>query len=162
MARLGSGTRVRSDLFHFLENVLSLSNLSEDSVLSIEMRSRNEAEEELRSVGVGTSVGHGEDTGTVVLVNEVLIVELSSVDRFTSGTVSNSEISTLCHEAGDDSVPDAALVVEGLSRFTDSLLSSAESSEVLSGLGGVGSKSHSDASSSLSTNGDVEENVSHD
>ena len=158
MARLGSGTRVRSDLFHFLENVLSLSNLSEDGVLSIEMRSRNEAEEELRSVGVGTSVGHGEDTGTVMLVNEVLIGELSSVDGFTSGTVSNSEISTLCHEARDDSVPDAALEVEGLSRFTDSLLSSAESSEVIGGLGGVSGKFHNDTASGLSSNGDVEEN----
>ena len=59
------------------------------------MRSGDEAEEELRSVGVGTSVGHGEDTGTVVLVDEVLIGELSSVDGLTTGTVSDGEVITL-------------------------------------------------------------------
>ena len=79
------------------------------------MRCGDEAEEELRSVSVGTSVGHGEDTGTVVLVDEVLIGEFSSVDGLTTGTVSDGEVATLGHESGNDSVEGAVLEVEGLS-----------------------------------------------
>ena len=152
---------VRSDTFHGLEDFLTIGHSSEDCVLSIEMRCGDEAEEELRSVGVGTSVGHGEDTGTVVLVDEVLIGDLSAVDGLTTGTVSNGEVTTLGHETGDNSVPDTSLEVEGLSGFAGSLLSGAESSEVLGGLGGVGSESHFNAASSLATNGDIEEDVCH-
>ena len=123
------------------------------------MRCGDEAEEELRSVSVGTSVGHGEDTGTVVLVDEVLIGELSSVDGLTTGTVSDGEVTTLGHESRDDSVPDTSLEVEGLSRFTDTLLTGAESSEVIGGLGGVGSEFHFDSAGSLSADGDVKEDV---
>ena len=111
MDGLSGLTVLRSNLLHSLEDILSLGDLSEDGVLSIEMRSGDEAEEELRSVGVGTSVGHGEDTGTVVLVDEVLIGELSSIDGLTTGTVSDGEVTTLGHESRDDSVPDTSLEV---------------------------------------------------
>ena len=39
------------------------------------------AEEELRAVGVGASVGHREDAGASVLVDEVLVGKLGAVDR---------------------------------------------------------------------------------
>ena len=76
------------------------------------MRGGDKAEEELRSVGVRTSVSHGEDTRTVVLVDEVLIRELSAVNGLTTGTISNSEVSTLGHESFDHSMEEVALVVE--------------------------------------------------
>ena len=92
-------------------------------------------------------------------MNEVLIRELSSVDGLTTGSVSSGEVSTLGHESRDNSVPDTSLEVEGLSGLTNSLLSSAESSEVFGGLGGVSGKFHGDSASFLSSNGDIEENV---
>ena len=60
----------------------------------------------------------------------VLVVELGPVDGKTAGAVAVGRVTTLHHEVFDDSVEDTALVVE-----LSSLLSSTESSEVLSGLG---------------------------
>ena len=67
-------------------------------MLSIEPVARDEAEEELRSVGVGSSVGHGEISSLGVLLNEVLILELHSVDGFSSSSISGGEVSSLGHE----------------------------------------------------------------
>ena len=63
-----------------------------------------------------------------MLQREVLILELVSVDGLSSSSVPSSEVSALAHEVGDDTVEGGALVSEPL-------LSSAESSEVLSSLG---------------------------
>ena len=102
--------------------------------------------EELRTVGVGTSVSHGQETGSVVTHSEVLISELVSVDRLTSITieilyvtipilmVTYGDISSLEHEVGDDSVEDGVLVAKIDSALSLSLLSSAQASEVLSSL----------------------------
>ena len=80
------------------------------------------------------------------------------------------DVSTLEHEAGNHSVEDRVLVAEIDARHALSLLSSAKTSEVLSGLGdniveelrvrGVKS-SHLKLNSAggLSTDGDVKENV---
>ena len=92
-------------------------------------------DEELRSVGVGSSVGHGQETRSGVLQLEVLVVELLSVDGLTSSSVSGSEISSLDHEVGNNAVEDRTLVVKRLSGLADSLLTSAQSAEVLHGLG---------------------------
>ena len=48
--------------------------------------------------------------------------------------VAAGEVTTLKHELGDDTVEGGALVVEGLARLAGTLLTSAESAEVLSGL----------------------------
>lgn len=48
--------------------------------------------------------------------------------------VAAGEVTALKHELGDDAVEDGALVVEGLSRFAGTLLTSAEGAEVLSSL----------------------------
>ena len=91
-----------------------------------------EAEEELRAIGSWTSVGHGKDSWAGVLVFEVLISKLGTIDRFSASSIAFCEVATLSHETWNDSVEDAALEVEGLARSTNSLFSSAKSSEVLS------------------------------
>ena len=88
-------------------------------------------DEELGSVGVGASVSHGEDAGSGVLFLEVLVSEFVSVDGLTTSAVSGSEIAALAHEARDDSVESAALVVKILARLSLALFASAESTEVL-------------------------------
>lgn len=49
----------------------------------------------LRAVGVGASVGHGEKAGAVVLQDEVLVIETSTIDRFSTTTIASSEVTTL-------------------------------------------------------------------
>jgi len=91
---------------------------------------------------------------------EVLIGELGTVDGLATTAITAGEVATLAHEAGDDPVEGAALVVEGLARATHTLLTSAESTEVLAGLGGnVRVELEDDAASSVTADGDVEEDA---
>lgn len=62
------------------------------------------ADEELRPVGVGSGVGHGEDAGASVLQDEVLVLELVAVDGLATGAVAGGEVASLTHEVGDDAV----------------------------------------------------------
>ena len=125
-----------------IEHGSAIADLAEDDVSTVEMWGLVEAEEELGSVGAWSSVGHGEDASASVLVDEVLVVELTTVDGLATSAVMGSEIATLGHEARDDSVEGASLEVE-----TVALLSSAESAEVLGGLGGVASEGDGDSAS---------------
>ena len=52
-------------------------------------------DEELRAVGVGAGVGHGEEERTVVLELEVLIGELLTIDGLTAGTLQSAVSWTL-------------------------------------------------------------------
>lgn len=58
-----------------------------------------------------------------------------SVDALSTTSISESEVSSLDHEFGDDTVEGGSLEVKRLSALSDSLFSSAESTEVLSRLG---------------------------
>lgn len=46
-----------------LHNILPFSQLAEYGVLAIQPGAGHEGDEELRPIGVGTSVGHGEQEG---------------------------------------------------------------------------------------------------
>ena len=60
---------------------------SKNDVLAIQPRGLGGAKEELASVSIGASIGHGEDSGLGVLLDEVLIGEFVSVDGFAPGSV---------------------------------------------------------------------------
>jgi hypothetical protein len=147
---LGS-TSLRADTRHCLDDLLARSDSTEDDVLSIEVRGGTKGNEELRSIGVLASVGHREEQISTVLVEEVLILELGSIDGLSTSAVLVSEVTTLSHEAGNNSMEGSTLEVKSLARLADSLLASAESSEVLRSLGGVGGEVKSDAASRGST-----------
>jgi len=139
-----------ADCLHGVEDAEALiSDLTEDGVLAIKMGEGGEAEEELGAVGVGASVGHGEDTLTGVLSVEVLVSELGAVDGLATSAVAAGEVTALGHELRDDSVVGAALEVEGLAGLAHTLLTSAERSEVVSALGGVVEEVDDDATSGL-------------
>merc|ERR1719323_182766 len=70
------------------------------------------------AVGVGTRVGHGEEARGGVLDQEVLVVELRSVDRLAPGSVKPLEVAALQHELRDDPVEDRPLVREPLRVLT--------------------------------------------
>lgn len=69
------------------DDVHTLDDAAEDDVLAIEPRSLDGGQEELRAVGVGTSVGHREEAGASVLLDEVLVLELGAVDRLATSSV---------------------------------------------------------------------------
>ena len=89
LARLGSKR------FNFLDDIHALADLTENNVLSIKPLGLGSAEEELASIGVGASIGHGENSRSSVLQGEVLILELVAIDRLASSTVSGSEVTSL-------------------------------------------------------------------
>jgi len=158
--RLGGPSTARTDLLNGPHHIHPLHNLTEHAVLTVEPLGLGRANEELRSVGVRTGVGHGQDSRTGVLPHEVLIGEFSAVDRLATGAVSGGEVATLAHEAGDDSVEGRALVVEGLTGLSDPLLAGAECTEVLGGLrNDVGEELHHDPAGGLATDGHVEEHL---
>lgn len=141
-----------AELLDLLDDIHTLDNVAEDGVLAIQPGGLDGADEELGTVGVGASVGHGEDTGASVLQGEVLISELLAVDGLATGTVAAGEVTSLEHELGDDAV-------EGGTGITEALLASAESTEVLSALGGnIGAELHDNATHGGTVLGDIEEN----
>ena len=73
-------------------------------MFTVEVWSCLEAEEELGTIRVRTRVRHGKDTPTCVLMDEILVRELVSIDTFTPSAVSSGEIAALGHEAVDNSV----------------------------------------------------------
>jgi len=129
-------------------------------VLAIKPRGDDSGDEELTAVGVGTSIGHGKKSGLAVLQFEVLISKLGTIDGFTTSTIATSEITTLKHELRDNTVERAALVAKRLARLASSLLTSAEATEVLSGLrDNIVVKLEDDAASRSTTDGDIKEYV---
>lgn len=106
---------------------LLISDLTEDDVLAIQPLGDNGGDEELGAVGVWSGVGHGQKSWLGVLLLEVLIGELLTVDGLSTSAVTTGEITSLKHELWDDSVESRASVSE-------TFLTSAESTEVLGGL----------------------------
>lgn len=75
-----------------LDDIQTLNNRAEDGMLAIQPGGLDSADEELGSVGVGSSVGHGEDTRSSVLEDEVLISELLTVDGLATSAVASGEV----------------------------------------------------------------------
>lgn len=150
---LGGSTRAASKGFDSLDNVHALLDLSKDGVLTIQPAADNGGDEELGSIGVGSSIGHRQETWGGVLQLEVLIGKLVAIDGLATGTVSSSEISSLQHELGDDAMEGTSLVGELLGVVTDT-----EGTEVFGGLGNdVGIELEDDAAEGGAVGGEVEE-----
>eukprot|EP00357_Protocruzia_adherens_P029815 CAMPEP_0115005988 /NCGR_PEP_ID=MMETSP0216-20121206/20215_1 /TAXON_ID=223996 /ORGANISM="Protocruzia adherens, Strain Boccale" /LENGTH=161 /DNA_ID=CAMNT_0002372451 /DNA_START=1296 /DNA_END=1781 /DNA_ORIENTATION=- len=130
-------TRLGSLLFDGTEEIHTFSDLTEDGVSAIQPGGLNKSNKELRTVGVGSSVGHREQSGDIMGNIEVLIVELSTIDRFTSGSISAGEVTTLSHESGNNTMEFGSLVVQGLAGTGLASITNAQSSEVLRSFGGL-------------------------
>merc|ERR1719392_663903 len=93
-------------------------------------------------------------TRSCVLQGEVLIFELVPIDGLATSAVSGSEVTALAHEVRDDAM-------EGRSFESEPLLPSAESTEVLTGLGhDIRPQLHDDFSNGSTISSNIEENAS--
>ena len=130
---------------------------------SIEMGSSYEAKEELGSIGIRAGICHGKDSFfSMFSYVQVLVSEFGTIDTLSSSSISNCEVTSLGHKAGDDTMEFGALEVERHALLTLSFLTRAEAAEVLSCLGSVLSvEGNFNSSRGLSTNGDVKEHYSH-
>jgi len=141
--------------FNLLYDVHAFYDLTKDDVLAVQPRGGDGAEEELGSVGVGTGVGHGQDAGPFVLVDEVLVRKLLAVDRLTTSSVASSEVSSLAHELRDDTMKAASLEVQGFAALAHTLLSSAKAAKVLRCLGSITFEANDDAACWRAADGHV-------
>lgn len=82
---------------HRLEGVLAGQELAENDVLAVEPVRVGDANEELRAVGVGASVGHGQAAEASVLAanaSKGLVLKLGAVDRLAARAVVVGEVAT--------------------------------------------------------------------
>lgn len=108
----GGSPRPGTQRIHFVDHVQSLLHAAKDNMLVVQPLGFTGADEELGSIGVGSSVGHGQDPRSSVLQFEVLIRKHSPVDRLPSRPVVVREVATLAHELRDHSVESGSLVTE--------------------------------------------------
>lgn len=149
------GTRVGTVRLDRLDNVETVSNLTEHNVLAVQPWGGNGGDEELGTVGVWTSVGHGQQTWSVVLLDKVLVLELLTVDGLTASTVTSGEVTTLQHELRDHSVESGVGV-------TKTLLAGGQRSEVLSGLrNNIVVQFEGNSAELVAVSGNVEVNLGH-
>merc|ERR1712168_150666 len=70
----------------------------------------NSAEEELRTIGVLATISHGQDAWSCVLVDEVLVLKLGTINGFATRSISLGEVTSLTHETRNHSVELASFV----------------------------------------------------
>jgi len=150
----GAGAaRLAANLLDGLHDIHAGGDPSENDVLAVQPRGLGGAKEELASVGVGASIGHGENAGSGVPLDEVFVGEFVAVDGLASGAVTSGEVTTLAHESGNDAMESGFLVAEAL-------LAGAESAEVLARLGAdVGVERHDDTARGATADLHIKEDV---
>ncbi|TYI33847.1 hypothetical protein ES332_A04G163100v1 [Gossypium tomentosum] len=93
-----------------------------------------------------------------MFLDEVLVGEVGSVYRFTSGAVSSCEVTSLAHKIRDHTVELRAFVVEWFTGTTHAFLAGTECTEVLgSARGNIGKKLHHDPTSRFASDRHVKE-----
>eukprot|EP00397_Hematodinium_sp_SG-2012_P063729 GEMP01088620.1.p2 GENE.GEMP01088620.1~~GEMP01088620.1.p2 ORF type:complete len:134 (-),score=18.65 GEMP01088620.1:30-431(-) len=111
------------------------------------------AQEELRAICVGSSIGHGQDTWASVTQREVFVGKFHPIDRLATGSITSSEVTTLTHEVWDDTMEGGALVAE-------SPFSCTQSTEVLCSLGNyISTQLHNNSANRLVVRNDIEEDL---
>ena len=89
-------------------------NLPEDDMSTIEMRCCTKAQEELRAIGVWTTICHRQNAALSMHMVKVLIVECISVDGFTTSAILMRKVAALGHEARNHPMEDRPFEVQGL------------------------------------------------
>lgn len=110
--------RLASIRFDRLDDVHAFNDASKHSVFTVEPRSGDRTDKELRSICVGSSIGHRQHSRLRVLQTEILISKFLSIDRLSSGPISTSEVTTLNNKTTCDSDSQPRKYVSQLSQKT--------------------------------------------
>jgi len=89
-----------------------------------------ECNKELAAVCAWSTVGHRKKTSLSVRCFEIFVIKFISINRFSTSSIFISEITSLKHEILDESMENAVLKVQRLSRFPSTFLSCAKCTEV--------------------------------
>jgi len=144
-----------SNSFNLLHNGHGvLGDFTEDNVFAVEMRCCSRAQEELWTIRVRPTVCHRKNSWTSVFVVEVFVLKFLSVNGFPSSSITFGEITTLTHEAWNDSMETASFV-------TISILSSTQFREVFHRLWNIAIQVHTNTTSLFATDFNVEESRRH-
>merc|ERR1719321_298907 len=156
--RLRGLAALRPNRFNLLHHVHALRNRSEDNVLPVKPIRLHRAQEELRTIRAWACVRHRQDAWPSVLQLKVLIRKLRAIDGLATSSVPSCEVATLAHELCDHTVERRALEVQRLSGLARTLLTGAQSPEVLSCFRDhISPELHDNTAGRGSTNGHVEE-----
>ena len=96
--------------FHFPDNVQTGGDLAKNNVLAVQPGRIGGTDKELRSVGVGSGVGHAQRSDPAVVQVKVFVLESSSVNALATGSVAIGKVTTLAHESRNDAVKAGSLV----------------------------------------------------
>jgi len=140
VTRVGLG---RLDLLH---NVHTINYFAKDNVLAIEPVSANGSNEKLRAIRVLAGVSHRKIARCAVLDLKVLVLEASAIDALATSAITVSEIASLDHEVGNDTMKLGSLVALAL------WLCGQLSKVLNSSWHGISKKTNYNAASFLSTN----------
>lgn len=111
-----------------LDNLHAFNNSTKHYMTAIQPGGLHGSDEELGTIGVGSSISHREDTRSSVLQEEVLVSELLAIDGLATSTIVVRKVTTLQHEVGDNTMEGGALVAE-------TLVTNTQGAEVLACLG---------------------------
>ena len=91
---------LRAELSHLQHHVHAAPHPAERHVFEVQVLGFLQGDEELRVVGVPSSVGHGQDARARVSHVEVLVLKLAAVDRLSSRPVAVGDVAALKDQRG--------------------------------------------------------------
>lgn len=148
----GGFSRARAKCLYLLHHLNPILHTTKHHVPPIQPFRFNCTDKELGAIGVGPSVGHGENTWSSVLQFEVLIRKSGAVDGLPASAIVVGEVSTLTHKLWDDSVEDGTFI-------TITMFSCTQSPEVLCCFGNnISIQLEGDSPQGLVIRGNVEVN----
>src|SRR5438552_3861575 len=100
--------RTRWDRGDPLDDVVTLDNLTEDGVATVQPRRLRDRDEELATVGVRPGIGHGQTTGSVERGSAWRTLIFESVAR--ASRSGSRRVASLDHEVLDHAMEDGAFV----------------------------------------------------
>lgn len=121
--------------FDFEDDVESREDFPEDNMAAVKPGRFDGTDEELGAVSVGTGIRHGQSTGAGMLELEALVCESAAVNRFSAATIPLRGVAALDHEARNDPMEDAPLVMQTFPALPCPFLPGTKRAEILHRLG---------------------------
>jgi hypothetical protein len=111
---IGTIVRIGRHHTHALHDTHSTINTTKDGMLAVQPRRRFDNDKELRPVGIGTGIRHGDDAGARVFeIAGNFVFKLALVNGFATPSRAGG-IAALNHKVANDAVKYRAVVVAGV------------------------------------------------